>query len=39
MFGILVAIALIIAGLGFGILAYATLRCLPSREAKEAPST
>src|SRR5262245_32627740 len=36
MFGILVAIALIIAGIGFAILAYATLRWLPGREARRA---
>ena len=31
MFGLVVAIALILAGLGFGILAFATFRWLPSR--------
>jgi hypothetical protein len=35
-FGIMVAIALIIAGLGFGILAYAAFRWLPAREARQA---
>jgi uncharacterized membrane protein YidH (DUF202 family) len=35
-FGIVVAIALIIAGIGFGILAFAALRWLPGREAKRA---
>jgi hypothetical protein len=35
-FSIVVAIALIIAGLGFGILAYAAFRWLPAREAKQA---
>ena len=39
MFGILVAIALIIAGIGFGILAYATLRWLPAQEAKRAAAS
>ena len=34
MFGILVAIALIIAGVGFAILSFAALRWLPAREAK-----
>ena len=32
-FGIVVAIALIIAGIGFGILSYAAFRWLPRREA------
>jgi uncharacterized membrane protein YidH (DUF202 family) len=35
-FGIVVAIALIIAGIGFGILAFAALRWLPGRESKRA---
>jgi len=39
MFGILVAVALIIAGIGFGILAYATLRWLPAQEAKRAAAS
>ena len=36
MFGIVVAIALILAGLGFGILAFTTFRWLPAREAATA---
>jgi hypothetical protein len=39
MFGILVAIALIIAGIGFGILAYTTLRWLPAQEATRAAAS
>jgi hypothetical protein len=39
-FAVIVAIALIIAGLGFGILAYAAFRWLPAREAKQtSPAT
>ena len=33
-FGIVVAIALILAGLGFGILAFAAFRWLPAYEAR-----
>jgi hypothetical protein len=33
-FGIVVAIALILAGLGFGILAFASFRWLPAYEAR-----
>jgi hypothetical protein len=33
-FSIVVAIALIIAGIGFGVLCYAALRWLPSREGR-----
>lgn len=35
LFSIVVAIALIIAGIGFGILSYAALRWLPAREARQ----
>ena len=36
-FGLVVAIALILAGIGFAVLSYAALRWLPSREAARAP--
>ena len=36
LFGIVVAVALIIAGIGFGVLAFAALRWLPARGANKA---
>ena len=35
-FSIVVTIALIIAGIGFGVLAYAAFRWLPQQEARTA---
>jgi hypothetical protein len=35
-FSIVVAVALIIAGIGFGVLAYAAFRWLPQQEARTA---
>jgi uncharacterized membrane protein YidH (DUF202 family) len=37
-FSIVVAIALIIAGIGFAILAFAALRWLPAQEGRQAPT-
>jgi hypothetical protein len=38
-FGLVVAIALILAGIGFGVLAFAALRWLPAQEERRSASS